>query len=163
MSDISNIIDLMVGKFADTSGSNSDARTALNSLFATVYCLDKVDVDATNSSTTAATASAPAAVRFDGQVKQAFLSAPVAITADATNNATITVKAYPAAGVTGVTIATYITTTAVTAFARTAMTLATTGANLALVAGSNISIEVSKGGTGITLPPIAVQIFVEPT
>ncbi len=80
-----------------------------------------------------------------------------------TNNATLTLKAYPAAGVTGVTIATFVTSTAITAFARTAMTLGTTASNLILVEGANISLEISKGGTGVTLPALSTQVFVERT
>jgi hypothetical protein len=153
--------DLFASQF-NTALGNADAKTETAKVFTDVYNLTKL-VDATNSTTTAATAVPPVAIRYAGVVKAVYINAAVAVTADATNNATLTLKAYPAAGVTGVTIATYVTTTAITAFARTAMTLATTATNLTVVEGANISLEIAKGGTGITLPALSTQVFVERT
>jgi hypothetical protein len=153
--------DLLSASFASQLGSNVSAQTEVAKVFTDTYQISKTAADATNSTATAATGLPPTAARNAGVVKACYLNSSAAITADATNNAVFTLKAYPAAGVTGVTIATYTTTTAITAFARTAMTLATTATNLTVVAGSNFTLEIAKGGTGITLPILSAQIEVE--
>lgn len=155
--------DLMAGELSTPLG-NSDAKTEMGKIFTDVYFATKA-ADATNSTTTAAGAAGLPSARLAGVVKRAFVNwtANVTGTPDSTNNATLTLKAYPAAGVTGVTIATLAVTAAVTAFTRQAMTMATTASNLTVVEGANFSIEVAKGGTGITLPPISIEWEVERT
>lgn len=161
--DTSVIKDLLISKFATPLASNLTASTEIGKLFTDVYEIRKITADTTGTDTTAATAIPPTAGMYAGVVKACFLNSSAAITASATHYATLTLKAYPAAGVTGTTIATYVTTTGVTAFARTAMTLATTASNLAIVAGANFTLEIAKSGSGYTLPVLASQIFVERT
>lgn len=161
--DTETMKDLLVGEFGTALG-NADAKTEVGKVFRDLYFATKA-ADSTNSTTTAAGANGLPSARFAGTVKAAYINWTAAGTgtADSTNNATLTLKAYPAAGVTGVTVATLAVTAAITAFTRQAMTLATTAANLAVVDGANFSIEVAKGGTGFTLPVLSLEWEVERT
>lgn len=156
--------DLMAAELCTALG-NADAKTEVAKLFRDNYVIYKGSADSTNSSTTAAGALSCPSARFAGQVKAAYVNFNAAGTgtADSTNQAVLTLKAYPAAGVTGVTVATYTVSAAITAFARATMTLATTATNLTVVDGANFSLEVSKPGTGFTLPILSVQFEVERT
>ncbi len=159
MSDTDKVRDLFAGQY-NTPVGNDAARNITTDLFTSEYSIVKNSADATNSTATAATALAPARAKNAGIVTEAFIATSAAITGDATNNAVFTLKAYPAAGVTGVTIATLTTTATIAAFSSATMTLATTAANLALVKGANITLEIAKGGTGITLPILSAHVVV---
>ena len=83
-----------------------------------------------------------------------------AATADATNNATLTVGGRVAGGA-AVTIATLITNVAGgswAAFTDKAATLSGTPANLVITAGEVFTLTVAKGGTGVQLPSYLVTI-----
>ncbi len=155
--------DLLAAEFGTPLG-NADAKAEIAKVFTDTYFATKA-ADATHATTTAAGANGLPSARYAGQLKRAFVNWTAAVTGtpDSTNNATLTLKHYPALGVTGVTVATLAVTAAVTAFTRQAMTLSTTGANLAVVDGANFSIEVAKGGTGITLPVLSIEWEVERT
>src|SRR4030095_14782993 len=141
-----------------TELGNANAKTEVGKVFRDIYQIDKAAADATSSTTTAAGALHPTAARFAGQVKVAYMLWNAAGTGapDGTNNATLTLKAYPAAGVTGVTVATLLVNAAITAFTRQTMTLGS-AANLAVVDGAVFSLEIAKGGTGFTLPISACE------
>jgi hypothetical protein len=156
--------DLMAAEYASALG-NADAKTEVAKVFRDTYTILKAAADTTNSTTTAAGALPPVSARFAGQVKVAYMNWNAAGTGtlDSTNNATLTLKAYPAAGVTGVTVATLALTAAITAFTRQSMTLATTASQLAVVDGAVFSLEIAKGGTGFTLPISSCEFEVERT
>lgn len=156
--------DLLASEFGTALG-NADAKSEVGKVFRDEYVIYKATADTTNSTTTAAGALPAPSARYAGQVKVAYVNFNAAGTgtADSTNTATLTLKAYPAAGTTGSTVATLTLTTNPTAFTRQAMTLATTASNLTVVDGANFSLEISKPGTGYTLPILSVQFEVERT
>lgn len=87
-------------------------------------------------------------------------------TADASNNATVTLKKYAAAGGAGVSIATYTSDVAggsIAAQTQKSMTLTSTAADLLIAAGDNITVAVAKTGTGVALPKFVVIVEVEET
>lgn len=152
--------DCLMGDYATPLG-NADAKSEVGKVFTEVLRIAKSAADATDSTTTAATALVPTRVREAGLVRAAFLNTSATITGSSTNNATFTLKAYPAAGVTGVTVATLTTSATITAFTAAAFTLATTATNLSVVQNAVFTLEIAKGGTGITLPISSVDIHVE--
>lgn len=156
--------DLMTGEVSTALG-NTNARAEVGKVFRDTYVIDKAAADATHATATAAGALPPVSARFAGLVRVAYMNWNAAGTGtpDGTNNATLTLKAYPAAGVTGVTVATLLVNAAITAFTRQAMTLATTAANLSVVDGACFSLEIAKGGTGFTLPISSCEFEVERT
>lgn len=88
-----------------------------------------------------------------------------ALTADNTNNAVFTLAKYTSAGATKTTVASLTTNVASgdwVAFAPKAMTLAGSGAPT-IAAGSSISLEVAKGGSGVQAGTLNVQLIFEPT
>ena len=156
--------DLLAAEFATALG-NADAKTEVGKVFRDTYAIYKDTADTTNSTTTAAGALPAPSARFAGTVKAAYVNFNAAGTgtADSTNTATLTLKAYPALGTTGVTVAQLTLAANPTAFTRQTMTLSTTGTNLTVVDGANFSLEVAKPGTGFTLPILSVQFEVERT
>jgi len=84
-----------------------------------------------------------------------------AVTADANDNATLTLKGYDAAGANGVTLATLTTDVAGgswTALARKAMTLTATTANLDRVAQSVVTLTITKANSGVQLPAMQLRL-----
>jgi hypothetical protein len=84
-----------------------------------------------------------------------------AVTADASNNATLTLKGYDAAGANGVTVASLVTDVAGgnwSALTRKAMTLTATAADLDRVAQSALTLTVAKGGSGVQLPSLQLRV-----
>lgn len=71
-----------------------------------------------------------------------------ALTGDATNNAVFTLRRHPAAGGAGVTIATLTTTASMVQWVATALT----NSNVLGVASDSITLEISKGGSGVAVP-----------
>jgi hypothetical protein len=82
-------------------------------------------------------------------VKKIRFTAPIAVTANGSNFATITVSKRTAAGA-AVTLGTFSTSaTSMVAFVPADLTL--TAANLKLAAGDVITVAISKTGTGVAL------------
>lgn len=93
-----------------------------------------------------------------------------AVTADNTNNAVITVSKRTAAGASKTTVATLTTNVAGgswTAWVAKAATLSGTPANLEVEANAVLSIEITKGGTGVQLPAMLMVVeysdLIDPT
>lgn len=87
------------------------------------------------------------------QLAAAYFCPDAALTADAANNATITVSKYTSAGGAKTAVASLVTDVAGgdwTAWAPKALTVAAGGASIA--AGSNVTYEITKGGTGVVVP-----------
>lgn len=99
-----------------------------------------------------------------GRVTAARILPAANVTADATNNATVTLSKRDAAGGTKTTVATLITNVAGgnwTAWVPKDMALSGTSANLDVVAGSVLTFEVAKGGTGVQLPALILAVDVD--
>ncbi len=82
----------------------------------------------------------------------AYVATTGGITADNTNNATVTLSKRDSAGANLTTVATLTTNTTlgnIVQYAAVQMTL--TAANVAVTAGSTLTYSVAKGGTGVVL------------
>lgn len=161
MSDTSNVIDLLVDKFSAAAGSNSDARAALNALFARRYEMVKTAADSMASDTTAVTANPWRRITKAGTVKSIYIHSTAALTGHASNNATITVSKYDAAGANKTTLGTITTTASWVAGTSVALTL--TDANLAVVEGGSLAFEIAKGSSGVAVPICTIEVLVEPS
>lgn len=84
-----------------------------------------------------------------------------ALTADATNNATITVSKRVAGGGSKTTIATIVTDVAGGSWVQwsaKAFSLTGTAADLQIAAGSGLTFEIAKGGTGVVVPAGVLEL-----
>lgn len=133
------------------------ANTQLNAdQLAGVFCRRQYVLDIANGTAgTAVTESVIDHLRRPGLVKSITLTAPIAVTADNTNNATITVAKRTGSGA-AQTIATIATSTTGTnnlvAFVPfTIPASAFTAANTQLAAGDVLTVAIGKGGTGVAL------------
>jgi hypothetical protein len=160
MSDTSSIKDLLASLFTSVASSNSAAKAAIQKLFVDQYEITKA-ADSTLLDATTAAGLAPQTVKYAGKVVGAFITASTGITGSSTDNAVFTLKSYPLAGTTGTTVATLTTSATQAKFARTSMTLSSTAANLAVVAGGSLTLEIAKGGSGYTLPLLSCFVQVE--
>jgi len=88
-----------------------------------------------------------------------------AITADATNNATITVSKRDSTGGNLTTVATLTTNVAglggATLAQRATAAFVLTGANTRITAGSSLTFSIAKGGTGVVVPISMLSIDLE--
>jgi len=86
------------------------------------------------------------------------------VTADASNNASITLMGYTAAGGSVKTLATLVTDVAGgswTAFVKKSMTLTATTADLDREADSVITLTITKGGSGVQLPAAVYRVTLD--
>lgn len=84
------------------------------------------------------------------------------VTADATNNATITVSKRASGGGSKTTVATIVTDVAGgnwTQWAAKAFSLTGTAADLQIAAGSGLTFEIAKGGTGVVIPAGVLELM----
>lgn len=100
-----------------------------------------------------------------GKVTYINITAPIAVTGHATNNATITVSKRTAAG-SAVIIGTYTTTlvspvNTMVAFVPRPVTLATTAGYTSLAAGDVVTVLISKGSSGVALTAATSYFNVE--
>lgn len=121
--------------------------------------------DAAAATTTAETTFGVA--RLGTRLLSAYYQPAAALTADNTNYATITVSKRTSAGGTKTTIASVATTIAGgtgnwTAWAPVPITLSATTADLTIAAGSSITYEIAKAGTGVQLPAGTVVLIFGP-
>lgn len=153
MSDVSNVIDLWVSKFAEAAGSNKDARTAINTLTCGMPFFDKASADAMASTTTSETYTG-VYIPYDSKVTVYFNPTSGSLTANDTNYATVTVSKRDSAAANKATIATLTTTTTssgnLTQGAGKQLVAASGSASVA--AGSTITFEIAKTGTGVVVP-----------
>lgn len=91
----------------------------------------------------------------------AYVVPDAAVTADAANNATLTLRKRTSAGASATSIATLVTDVAGgswTQYARKAFTVVTAGSANVCAVGSGISLEITKGGTGVQLPLLTIGL-----
>lgn len=97
------------------------------------------------------------------RVVQATVTAPIAVTADPANNATFTVTKRDAAGINPAVVATNVTTAGGTgslvAFLPVALPL--TVANVIVPAGGQLTVLMSKAGTGVAVAAATSQARIE--
>lgn len=113
---------------------------------------------------TATTETAFGALLEGGTLTDVFVIPDQALTADNTNNATITVSKRDSAGANKTTIATLTTNVAGGSwvqYARKALTITTAGSANVLAAGSGITLEISKAGTGVQIPALTLGFVLE--
>jgi hypothetical protein len=128
----------------DTEGTTLATLSAIGQ----AITFPKPAADAMASTATAETAIGQLAGVAGRMTSITFLPS-AALTGDATNNAVITIRRRPAVlGTPAVTLATLTTTASWVAFVPVTFTLA----NVALVAGDGITLEIAKGGTGVAVP-----------
>ncbi len=98
-----------------------------------------------------------------GTLLGAWVTGDAGVTADDTNYATITLRKRTSAGASATSIATLSTTTAGsgtwTAFAPEAFTVVTAASANVVAAGSSLTLEISKPGSGVQLPIIKVILL----
>ncbi|MEA2703550.1 MAG: hypothetical protein QOD63_1495 [Actinomycetota bacterium] len=113
---------------------------------------------------TAGTADEFASIRvpYNATLVAAYWIPKAAVTADATNYATVNVRNRGAAGA-GTAVAATRSYAAVNsvAFVAEAMTLSATAANLLFAAGDTISVEKLNTGTGLALPPGSLELHLQ--
>ena len=99
-----------------------------------------------------------------GRILGAFIQPAAALTADATNNATVTAVSADGLGGAGVVMATLVTDVAGGNWAAgvtKTMTVTSTLANTRFAAGAVISFAIAKGGTGVAVPISNIVIDIE--
>lgn len=95
--------------------------------------------------------------RGKGTVAAIRLLAEAAVTGHATNNATVTVRRRDADGSNAVTVLAYTTTVANALTAWVAKSVTSGLTNTALTAGQMLTVEITKGGTGVQLPGVMLE------
>lgn len=153
--------DLDVGKYATPLGSNTAAKAEVAKRRTRIIKFKKVAADAMASTTTAETATPWEGIYTAGQVTAIYAHPTAALTGHATDNAVITVSKRDAAGANKTTLGTLTTTASWVAGTRVAFTL--TAANLAVVEGGSITMEIAKGGSGVAVPISTIEVAVEDT
>lgn len=132
----------------------------------TIY-RDKVEAHVTDGGTAGTAQTETFIYKNTSGTNQLVVSAsfctPIAVTADASNNATITVTKRSSSGGTAAIVATNVTTAggtgSITAFLPVPLTL--TVANVVLAANEVLTVLVSKGGTGVAIGAATSQARVE--
>lgn len=92
-----------------------------------------------------------------------LLALDSALTADNTNNATITIRRRSSSGGSAVTVATFTTNVAGGNFVAFAPKSLGAISNAALAAGEVLTVEITKGGTGVQIPSGRLFVNGEPT
>lgn len=97
------------------------------------------------------------------RVVQATVAAPIAVTADPTNNATFTVTRRDAAGINAAVVATAVTTAGGTGslVAFLPVSLPLTVANVIVPVNGQLTVLMSKGGTGVAVGAATSQARIE--
>jgi len=97
-------------------------------------------------------------------VRTATLTTPVAVTANASNNLTITLDRVDAAGLNPVTIGTYTSDVAggaTVAHLPKALVLSTVAGAIQVPAGWSLRVAVSKAGTGVAFAATTSQAYIQ--
>lgn len=126
--------------------------------------LPKPAVDGAAGTATAYTAAYLVRMRVAGRILGAYVEPNGAVTADATNNATVSVVSADGLGGAQVVAATLTTDVAggawVAGVTKTA-TLSATAANLRWAAGAVLGFAISKAGTGVAVPISNIIVDIE--
>lgn len=138
----------------------SDAVAMIGQVHSDFFIFQKTAADATAADTVAETYTG-IYLPFDCIVRQVRIS-PIsgALTANATNYATLTVSSRNSAGTGLATVATYSSTTS-SLSQGVALAATLTTANVALTAGSTITWQQAKAGTGVVVPSFQITLVVE--
>lgn len=152
MTDLDTLIQKLKGMFG-ADGAFSDLATQLRTSFREeeFHLFQKQAADAMASTATTETPCFKARVALD--IIEISVLPGAGLTADNANNAVITVQRRNADGTGAVTVATMTTNVASgnwTAWVSKLLTL--TAANVRLTAGQILTINITKGGTGVVVP-----------
>lgn len=161
--DMSRIADGIAG--ADASKTyTATAKKAARNMIRESFTLSKTAADGAASTATAYTAGPQIAVPRACRILGAKIVPAGAATADATNNAVITVSKGDGAGGAAVTMATYTSDVAGGSLAAgviKAMTVTSTLANTRIPAGGVLGFTITKGGTGVVVPVLSITVDLE--
>lgn len=149
-----------LGAFITGGTAVSDAIGMIGQVHSDYIVFQKATADATAADTVAETYTG-IYLPYDCIVRQVRIS-PIsgALTANATNYATLTFSSRNSAGTGLATVATYSSTTSSLAQG-VALAATLTTANVALTAGSTITWQQAKAGTGVVVPSFQITLVVE--
>lgn len=153
-----------VGNYSADSEDITDAKAAARSLIRKTYVLYKFAADAMASTTTAYTAAPQIVMDKAVRVLGIRIQPQAALTADASNNATVNVvKGDGAAGaaVVAASLTSDVAGGSWVAGTTKTGTLSATIANTRIPAGSVLSFNITKGGTGVIVPICCISVDVE--
>ena len=169
MSNFTDLLDLLAAKFASILGSNSAPKDIVYAAATHVIEASKLSdagtaiADAMAADTTAARTIAIAP--FAARVK-IYFQPDAALTAHASNYATITATKTTAAGASSTTVGTLTTTVAssgnLTALVRKAFVMVTTAGVTTVEAGAAIRVAIAKAASGVVVPNGKFIVHFEP-
>lgn len=140
------------------------SQKAARSLIRKTYTFFKVAADGAASTATAYTAGPIIRMKNAGRIMGAYVCPAAALTADASNNATVNAVSADGLGGTAVVMASLATDVAGgswVAGATKTMTVTSTAANTRYAAGAVIAFNITKAGTGVVVPVSSIVIDVE--
>lgn len=150
-----------------TAGSavyTGNVKNAARNLLRPTFVLVKPAADAMASDTTAYTAAYQIRMPRAGRILGAAIQPQAALTANASNNAVVSVQKGDGAGGAGVIMASYTSDVAggnLAAGVTKALTLSATAANLRFPINSVLSFAITKGGTGVVVPILTISVDIE--
>lgn len=147
-----------------TNDYTTTSQKAARSLIRKTYVLPKFAVDGAAATTTAYTAGYMIRMKNAGRILGAYVCPAGAVTADATNFATVNAVSGDGAAGAAVVMASLVTNVAggnwVAGTTKT-MTVTTTVADTRYVAGAVIAFNIAKAGTGVAVPISNIIVDVE--
>jgi hypothetical protein len=162
--DMSRIAQGVGNYSASKTDMTAAASIAGRNLIRRTYVLTKPAADAMAADTTAYTAAFQMTMRCAGKVLGARIQPQAALTANASNNATINVVSADGAGGAAVVAASYTSDVAggsLAAGVRKALTLSATAANTRYAVDQVLSFNIAKTGTGVVVPILSISVDVE--
>ena len=147
-----------------TSTTPAGPSKASRSLIRKTYVLVKSAVDGTAGATTTYTAGYLIRMKNPYRLLGAYILPIGAATADATNNAVVSVVSADGAGGAQIAMSTYTSNVAggnLAAGVTKTLTNSATAANLMGAAGTLLGFSVTKGGTGVAVPALTISVDVE--
>lgn len=149
------VANLETAGSAEYTGTDPAVLRAARSLIRKSIIIQKVAVDGSAGATTAYTAGFNVRMKNPGRILGASLLPTAALTADASNNATINAVSADGAGGAAVVMASLATDLAggswVAGVTKT-MAVTATVANTRYVAGAVVGFNITKAGTGVVVP-----------
>jgi hypothetical protein len=162
--DMSRIAQGVGNYSASKTDMTAAASIAGRNLIRRTYVLRKEAADAMAADVTAYTAADQMVMRVPGKVLGIRIQPRAALTANASNNATINVVSADGLGGAAVIAASYTSDVAggnLAAGVTKAGALSATAANTRFAVGQVLSFNIAKGGTGVVVPILSISVDVE--
>lgn len=162
--DMSRIAQGVGNYSASKTDMTASSLIASRNLIRRTYVLRKEAVDGAAGTTTAYTAADSMVMPRAGKVLGFRVTPRGAVTADATNNATLNVVSADGLGGAAVVAASLVTDLAGgnwVAGANKTGALSATPANTRFTAGQVLGFNITKGGTGVALPISSISVDIE--